>query len=177
MKALVSPVGSFMYITNEPGITIVPERPTLVRVDEFIRTLGLQKKIEQVGGKFPDEATDAEWALFLKSSVGNTNLALDSFHSKWEGLDEESLAQQAEKTRIQLAEEARRQAEEDNRRAQEQLLADAAERTRLEKETAEALAASEKLAEEKKAEQAKIDAQAKEAAEAKAKADVEKKGK
>lgn len=175
MKVLVSPEGSFMYVTNEIGVTIVPERPVLVKLDEFIRTLKMQKKINHLGGdSLPDEATDAEWKKWFEDAGGwpRVDVAVSSFIDKWEGLDEKSLAEQAAQTNARLEQEAREKAEADNLAAQQQLLAEAEAKAQREAETAKALADAEKLAEEKRTAQVKIDADAKKEAEEKAAADA-----
>lgn len=172
MKVIVATIGSFMYMTNEPGIHIVPERPVLVKADEFIKTLVMTKKATHLGGEtLPDQATDAEWAKWFQDAGGwpNVDLAVNGFIDKWEGMDEESLAEQARETDARLAEEAREKAEADNRVAQQLLLDQAA--------AAKATEEAQKLEEQKIAAQAKVDAEAKEAAEKKAKEAAVKKDK
>jgi uncharacterized protein with von Willebrand factor type A (vWA) domain len=165
MKAIVVPTGAFMYMTNEPGISIVPERPVLVRVDEFIRTLKLTSKIEALSDVvIPDEATDAEWKLWFHETGGseNSDLAVESFLKKWSGLDEKSLAQQALETNARMEQEAREKAEAEALAAQQQLLAEVEAKKKLEAEAAKTLAEAEKLAEEKRAAEVKAAAEKKE---------------
>jgi len=174
MKVIVTPVGSFMYITNETGIAIVPERPVLVKVDEFIRTLKMQNKITHLGGEsVPDEATDAEWKLWFENAGGwgQVDAAVSGFIGKWEGLDEESLAEQARITNERVAQEANERAAAENLAAQQKLLAD--EEARVKAEAAakaeEARVKAERLAEENTAKQKLIDDAAKKETEKKVK--------
>lgn len=82
MKALVETTGDFMLYNASTGEVVEAHRPSLITEGYFLQAqLGLgQLRVLELG--FPEEATDAEWAEWLKASDGDIPLATASFKSK-----------------------------------------------------------------------------------------------
>lgn len=83
MKLLISTVGSFHYVDPQSGDELHHNRPSVVRMTNFVQALAGSGKIKVHSNEVVEDATDAQFADFWIESDRKEELALDSFLSKY----------------------------------------------------------------------------------------------
>lgn len=128
MKAIIKTLDTGTRLNSIDNEVIEPHRPSVVTVTEFVKSLVTEGKLEPLGGPLKDTATDAEFEKFYSEADKNTDLAVDSFMSKF-GVNASDDYDKDEAARLkreqELAEERERQEKAERFAAQEKAEAEA----------------------------------------------------
>jgi hypothetical protein len=82
MKVLVETTGDFMLMDTTGGQYVAPDRPSVVTNTSFIGGRVIQEFLT-ILGKVTDDATDEQFLEYFVESKGDSNLAVESFLSKF----------------------------------------------------------------------------------------------
>lgn len=84
MKVIARTREAIMLIDPTTGAEVANDRPYVVAFTPFFEARTGKGEIEVLETGLPDEATDAEFQVYLKDSDGNVDLAIAAFLSKGE---------------------------------------------------------------------------------------------
>lgn len=98
-KLLVRPIDCLL-IDIATGSVFVPERPTVTEGSVFVQQKIAVKQLQLITD-LDFEATDAEWAEYLKSSDNDIDLALSAYKAKLAGHDDQHDAEAEAKAKAE----------------------------------------------------------------------------
>lgn len=98
-KLLVETTGDFMLVDyDQKGLVIEHSRPTVTNPTTFVQTRTSLGQLRVVA-ELTDEATDEEFAKYVKESDGDIELAVDSFKTAFAASNEKTTIKQPEAKR------------------------------------------------------------------------------
>lgn len=81
-KVIAETVGDFMLL-DMSGNEVPHNRPAVVPNGQFVQQQVVIGQLRVLAVDIVDEATDAEWAQWLKDAEGDVALAVESFSSRF----------------------------------------------------------------------------------------------
>lgn len=84
MKLLVETTGEFQLINAVNGTRIRFNRPTVVDSDSFVQSHIAYGHLKVFTHTLVDEATDADWEVWLAEAEGDIDLAVASYLTKFD---------------------------------------------------------------------------------------------
>lgn len=98
-KLLVETTGEFMLVDyDQKGLIIEHNRPTVTEPTTFVQTRTSLGQLRVVA-ELTDEATDEEFAKYVKDSDGDIELAVDAFKTSFSASNEKTTIKQPETKR------------------------------------------------------------------------------
>ncbi len=105
MKLIVLPTGPHGYMDPTTNDEVQPFRPSVVNHSSYIDTLIGSSKIKLISNDLSDEATDEEFGKYFSESERDTDLAVQSYLSKF-GKHKDADKEAAKQAKADALEEA-----------------------------------------------------------------------